>query len=688
MSLKACCSSLIAVVAVAGCSKNEPASTASKDAAEAVSLESGIVLANLDRTVRPQDDFFRFVNGQWLNVTEIPADRSNYGAFTLLQEGAEKNLHAILEEASKQKAESGADQQRIGDFYASFMDEATIEARGLEPLKDELTRIGQIASRQDLARYMGEAQRLGVAHPFSFFVSVNKKKSTEYIGTIYQSGLGMPDRDYYLSDDKRLKDIREKYLKYVEDLLAAADTPKAAEAAKKVVSLESRFAKAHWTRVQNRDAEKTFNRFEIDALAKLTPAIDWREFFIGAVIPLEKTPALNVTQPSYFEALSKAVADVPLEDWRTYFRYKMLSAYAADLPQRFVQLQFEFMDRTISGVPELKPRWKRGVDTVENAIGELAGKIYVERHFSPEAKARMEVLVGNLKKAFAGGIDDLEWMTPATREKAHAKLAAFTTKLGYPERWRDWSKLDVKRDDLIGNEQRAVAVALDRDVAKLGGPIDRTEWFMTPQTVNAYYSPPVNEIVFPAAILQPPFFNVAADDAVNYGAIGAVIGHEISHGFDDQGRRYDGTGNLNDWWAKEDDVEFTRRTKRLGAQYNAMSPLPGLNVNGDLTMGENIADVAGLAMAYRAYRLSLNGMAAPVVDGFTGDQRFFIGWAQVWARKYREDELRRRLLTDPHSPSEYRANVVVSNLPAFYAAFGVKAEDKMFRPEAQRVKIW
>jgi putative endopeptidase len=693
MSLKACCSALVVIAAVAGCAKKEGQSPGvsradSTTALPSATLQSGVLLANFDRSVRPQDDFFRFVNGSWLSATDIPADRSQYGAFTLLQEGAERNLHAILDEAAKQRAEAGTDQQKIGDFYASFMDEAAIQARGLEPLKDELTRIDQIASRQDLARYMGEAQRLGVPHPFSFFVAINEKQSTEYIGIVSQSGLGMPDRDYYLSNDKRLKEVRDKYVVYVKDLLAAADTPQAEAAAERIVALETKFAKAHWTRVQNRDAEKTYNRLELEELAKLTPAIDWREFFIGAVVPLDKVSALNVAQPSYFKALSKAVTDVPLEDWRTYFRYKMLNAYAPDLPQRFVQLHFEFMDRTVSGVQELKPRWKRGVDTVESAIGELAGKVYVERHFSSEAKERMNVLIGNLKRAFGEGINDLEWMTPETKQKAHAKLATFATKIGYPERWRDWSKLEVKRDDLIGNEQRAIAVALDRDIAKLGGPIDRTEWFMTPQTVNAYYNPPTNEIVFPAAILQPPFFNVAADDAINYGGIGAVIGHEISHGFDDQGRRYDGSGNLNDWWAKEDDAEFTRRAKRLGSQYNAVSPLPGLNVNGDLTMGENIADIAGLAMAYRAYKLSLNGKEAPVIDGFTGDQRFLIGWAQVWARKYREDELRRRLLTDPHSPSEFRANVVVSNLPVFYSTFDVKPSDKMFRPEPERVRIW
>ena len=689
MSFKSCCTSLVLVTAIAACSKNEvPPSPSATAQPQSAPLQSGVLLTNLDRSVRPQEDLFRFVNGNWLTTTEIPPDRSNYGAFTLLEEGAERDLHTIVEEAAKKNAPAGSDEQKIGDFYASFMDETAIEKRGLEPLKDELTRIDQIASRQDLVRYMGEAQRLGMAHPFAFFVSINEKKSDEYIGQVFQAGLGMPDRDYYLSNEPRLKGVREKYTTYVKDLLAAADTPQAEAAAKKIVALETRLARAHWTRVQNRDAQKTYNRYEFADLAKLTPAIDWREFFIGVVVPLEKVPALNVTQPSFFQALNKTVTDVPLEDWRVYYRYKLLDAYADDLPQKFVQLRFDFRDRTISGIQELKPRWKRGVDTIENAIGDLVGKAYVERRFSAEAKNRMDALVRNLKKAYAEGIDDLEWMTPETKQKAQAKLSAFSTKIGYPERWRDWSKLDVKRDDLIGNEQRALGVSLDRDIAKLGGPIDKTEWLMTPQTVNAYYNPPANEIVFPAAILQPPFFNVAADDAVNYGGIGAVIGHEISHGFDDQGRRYDGAGNLNDWWAKQDDAEFTRRAKQLGAQYSAVSPIEGLHVNADLTMGENIADVAGLTMAYRAYKLSLNGKEAPVIDGFTGDQRFFIGWAQVWARKYREDELRRRLMVDSHSPAEYRANVVVTNVPAFYTAFDVKPTDKMFRPEADRVRIW
>jgi putative endopeptidase len=681
--------SLIALgctLVLAACSVSPP--TAPPAQAPATGLRSGVYLQNLDSSVRPQDDFYRFVNGQWLADTTIPADRSNYGTFALLEEGAEQNLKTILEEAAAANAPPGSDAQKVGDLYASFMDEATIEARGLEPLAAELQRIDELQSKQDVARYIGYSQRISVPHPFAYYVSVDRKNSSQYTGIVTQSGLGMPDRDYYLSSDERLRGIREKYQVYVKDLLAAADTPQADKVAAKIFDIETQLAKAHWTRVQNRDAQKTYNRFAVAELANLMPGFDWNAFFAGAQIPLEKTAALVVTQPSYFEALGKIIATTPVADWRGYFRYKLLAAYAPDLPAKFAQLHFDFTQRTVSGIEQMKPRWRRAVDTVEVAIGELAGKMYVERHFSPDAKRRMDELVANLMQAFREGIDSLEWMTPATKQKAHAKLERFSTKIGYPSKWRDWSKLEIRRDDLIGNEMRASVVVFERNLAKLGGPIDSTEWSMTPQTVNAYYSPPRNEIVFPAAILQPPFFNVDADDAINYGAIGAVIGHEISHGFDDQGRRYDGTGTLNDWWAPEDNEEFTKRARQLGAQYSALSPLPGLFVNGDLTMGENIADLAGLAMAYRAWQLSLRGKPSPVIDGFTGEQRFFIGWAQGWARKYRDEELRRRLLTDPHSPSEYRTNAVVANLPEFHDAFDVKPGDKMYKAPAERVRIW
>jgi predicted metalloendopeptidase len=679
-------SMLVSAAVVVGCAGSPPADEPAK--VSAAPRQSGVVAHNMDTSVRPQDDFYRFVNGQWLAVTPIPSDRSNYGAFTLLQEGAEHNLRQILEEAAQANAPLGSDTQKVGDFYASFMDEAAIEAKGLTPLEPELARIDKLASKKDLAGHIGRSQRLFVSHPFVFFVAIDEKNSTQYVGSVYQTGLGMPDRDYYLSEEERLKGVRAKYVAYIKDMLALAGTPNAEQAAQKIFDIELQLAKAHWTRVQNRDAEKTYNRYDRNALAKLMPSFDWSAFFAGAQIPETKVQAIVVTQPSYFEALDKVIAETPIEDWRAYFRFKLLNTYAPDLSSRFVNLHFDFNDRTVSGIETLKPRWRRGVETIDGAIGELAGKVYVERHFSQDAKKRMDALVENLKVAYAQGIDDLEWMTPETKKKAHAKLARFTTKIGYPEKWRDWSALEVKRGDIVGNDMRAAGVVFDRGIKKLGGPIDKTEWLMTPQTVNAYYYPPANEIVFPAAILQPPFFNVAADDAINYGAIGGVIGHEISHGFDDQGRRYDGEGNLNDWWAPEDNEEFTRRAKQLGEQYAALSPIPGLNVNPDLTMGENIADLAGLAMAYRAYKVSLKGKEAPVIDGFTGDQRFFIGWAQGWARKYREDELRKRILTDPHSPSEYRTNAVVMNVDEFHEAFDTKPGDKMYRPPEERVRIW
>ena len=657
-------------------------------ASSAGSLQSGVHEQDFDKSVRPQDDFYRYVNGQWLARTEIPSDRSNYSLFVMLEEGAQRDLRVIVEEAARSGAAMGTDAQKVGDFYASFMDESAIEQRGLAPLKAELARIDALASRRDIAGYFGHAQRIGAIHPFTCSVAIDEKKSSEYVSVASQSGIGMPDSDYYLSDDARLKGVREKYRVYVKDLLATANTPNASAAARRVFALESKLAKAYWSRVQSRDDERTYNRYDLAELGKLMPAFDWNAFLAGAQVPVRNVKAVIVMQPSYFEALNGMIADVPVADWRAYFRYQLLNTYAPDLPAKFVKLHFEFNDRTVSGIEELKPRWKQGLDRVENAIGDLAGKMYVERYFHADAKRRADQLVGNLKAAFSESIDSLEWMTPATKEKARAKLAQLTTKIGYPERWRDWSTLEVRRDDLIGNEMRAAVVVFERGVNKLGGPIDKTEWDMTPQTVNAYNDTSSNQIEFPAAILQPPFFDVGADDAVNYGAIGAIIGHEISHGFDDQGRRYDGAGNLNDWWAPQDSEEFTRRAKLLSAQYGALSPLAGMHLNGDLTLGENIADLAGVATAYRAYRLSLRGKPAPVIGEFTGDQRFFIGWAQCWARKYREDELRKRLLTDPHSPGEYRTNAVLSDLPEFYAAFDVKGGDKMFRDPKDRVRIW
>jgi predicted metalloendopeptidase len=665
----------LSLIILSGCTAQTAPST----------LKSGLLVANFDKNVRAQDDFFRFVNGAWLAKTEIPADKSNYGTFAMLDDLSEQRVREIAEAASTAK-NADPDTQKVGDFYASFMDEATVETLGLKPLAGELARIDAIRTPRDLAVAIGRMQRIGVAQPFGYFVNIDRKNSTQYISYVSQRGGTLPDRDYYLSDDANMQATREKYRAFVRDLLAAAGTADATAAAERIVALEKRFAQSQWTRVQNRDAEKTYNKYTLAEAQMLLPNFDWRAFFEGVAAP--NVDVLVASQPSFFNALGVALKEVPLTQWREYLRYHLLQAYAPYLSSRFVNLNFEFNGRVISGTTELSPRWKRAVETVDDAIGELTGKAYVAKHFPPEAKARASELVANLRRAYAEGIDRLEWMSADTKLQAHAKLAKFTPKIGYPDKWKDWSNLEVRRDDLVGNVIRANMVTSDRNIAKLGQPIDRTEWGMTPQTVNAYYRPPANEIVFPAAILQPPFFDATADDAVNYGAIGAVIGHEMSHGYDDQGRHYDGDGNLKNWWTDNDDKEFRARAAQLVKEYNGFSPLPEQFVNGELTLGENIADLAGVAMAYRAYKFSLHGKEAPVIDGYTGDQRFFIGYAQVWARKYRDDEMRRRLLTDPHSPSEYRVNGIVANQPGFYSAFALKEKDKLYRGEKDRVKIW
>jgi len=678
--ISAACATLLALTLnLLGCSADR--------ASSGNETTSGVRLQNFDRKIRPQDDLYRYVNGTWLATTEIPADKSNYGLFAMLDDQAEKDLHAILEQAAAQKDAAG-DLQKVGDFYASFMDDARAEQLGLTPLQAELKRIDAIRTQRDLAVALGHLQRIGVGQPFAYYVAIDEKNSSTYVSYVYQSGLGMPDRDYYLSDDAKMQSVRDKYRLFVRDMLALSGSSEAdaTAAADRIVKLETRLAKAQWTRVENRDANKTYNKHSVKELQTLMPRFDWRAFLEGAASP--KVDDIVVNQPSFFKELGAAVGDVSMAEWREYLRYKLIDAYAPYLDSRFVNLDFEFNGRVLSGIAEIRPRWKRGVSTVEESIGEIAGKLYVERHFSEDAKQRVKALVANLQRAYAEGIQQLEWMTPATKTQAQAKLAKFTPKIGYPDKWQEWSALQVRRDDLVGNVMRATTVAHDRDVAKLGGPVDRTEWHMTPQTVNAYYNPAANEIVFPAAILQPPFFDVHADDAVNYGAIGMVIGHEISHGFDDQGRHYDGDGNLKGWWTDEDDREFRKRAAQLVKQFAAYSPLPEQYVNGELTLGENIADLAGLTMAHRAYKLSLNGKQAPKLDGFTGEQRFFIGLAQVWPRKYREDEMRKRLLTDPHSPSEYRVNGPVVNQPEFVEAFKLKAGDKLFLPPDQRVKIW
>lgn len=648
---------------------------------------SGIDRENFDARIALHDDFYAHVNGGWLERTQIPPDKSNYGSFTVLTDESEKALRKIIEaSASRPNKEPGSDEQKVGDLYQSFTNIERLNELGLQPLEKELARIAGLQDKSQLIEWMGSAQRRGMGNVVMAFVEPDARKSDEYIVYVNQAGTNLPDRDYYLKDDERFQAIRKAYAQYIEALLTEAKYPEPARAAQRILELETRFAEAQWTRVANRDPVATYNKLNSQEIGALMPHFDWAAYARHAGVGGQS--AFIIRQPDFLKGVDRAFDATLLEIWKDYFSFVVLDTYAPALSARFDQLHFEFHKRTLTGVAEQSPRWKRGIDVLNGALGELVGKIYVREYFAPEAKERMEELVDNLKKAFAARIDKLDWMSPGTKLQAHEKLAKFRTKIGYPDQWRDYSKLEIEANDLVGNLMRAAAFEYDRQLAKLGRPIDRGEWEMTPQTVNAYYNPLMNEIVFPAAILQPPFFNLASDDAVNYGAIGAVIGHEISHGFDDKGSEYDGDGNLRKWWTREDREEFDRRGKQLVAQYSQYQPIDKIPVNGELTLGENIGDLGGLSVALTAYELSLDGKSPPVIDGLSGHARFFLGWAQIWRRKYRDEELRRRLLTDPHSPSQYRCNGIVSNLDGFYEAFPVQRGHKMYIEPEQRVRIW
>ncbi len=681
----ACCA-----LALAACGKkpeSPPAAAPSDAAAAPAALGSGIDKANFDAAVRPQDDLYQAIDGSWLKNTQIPADRSNYGSFTKLADDAEAQLRVIIEElAAKSGKTPGSIEQKVGDFYASFMDEAKIEEAGVKPIAAELARVDALKDKKDLAVLMAELARSGVATPLYPYVHQDAKDSTQYAGDFYQAGLGLPDRDYYLIDDDKFKGIRAAYLAHVQKMFELAGINDGAKAAKDVLALETQIAKVQWDKVENRNPVKTYNPFEPAKLSTLTSEIDWAAYL--PAVGYGSLKQVLVSQPTYVTGLGKLIKSTPVETWRTYFKWQVLHARAGLLNKAIVDEDFAFNSKTLNGVQEIRPRWKRGVDSIETSMGEAVGQVYVERHFPAESKARIEALVKNLLKAYEGAIGNLTWMSEDTKKAALVKLSKFTYKIGYPNKWRDYSKLEISAGDVVGNATRAAAFEYDRNIAKLGKPIDRDEWGMTPQTVNAYYNPEMNEIVFPAAILQPPFFDAKADDAVNYGGIGAVIGHEISHGFDDQGAQYDGDGNLKNWWSEEDNKKFKALGDALAKQYDAYEPVKGYFINGHFTLGENIADLGGLTIAHEAYQFSLNGKEGPVIDGFTADQRFFMGWAQVWRRKYRDENLLTRLKTDPHSPSEYRCNGVVVNVPAFSDAFAVKEGDKLYRTPDQRIKIW
>jgi predicted metalloendopeptidase len=700
----------ISAAAIAAASA-APAPPVAPVVAAASALPSGLDLAGFDRSVRPQDDLYRFAGGAWLARTEIPPDRSNYGAFSVLDDAARESVHQLLDAAAtaaRAGAPHGSDDQKLGDFHASFMDTDRLAQLGTGPLQAELARILGIRSAADLYAWLGRAQRIGVSMPANVYVGQDARNSNSYIVTFYQGGLTMPDRDYYLATDARSVALRAAYKTYVARLLALAGHRKAEAEALRIASIEDRLANHQWTRVQNRDAVRTYNRMTLAEAERLAPGFNFRGYLAGAgagagaavgageggaagagaAAPASAIEAIDITQPSYVTELAKVVRDTPLADWRLYLEFRLYDAYAPYLNADFDAAHFGFHSHELQGVQEQQPRWRRSALLLDGEIGELVGKRYIERSFAPESRAKIQALVQNLLRAFDAGIDELAWMGPATRAEARRKLAHIGVKVGYPDRWRDYSKLEILRGDLVGNVRRAEEFEFDRRLAQLGGPVDRAEWLITPQTVNAYYNPKMNEILFPAAILHPPFFDPAVDDATNYGAIGGVIGHEISHGFDDQGRQYDGDGNLRDWWTPEDAKRFGERAAKLVAQYSSYTVIEDRKLNGQLTLGENIGDLSGLAVALRAWRLSLGGSEPPLIDGFSGTQRFFLGWAQVWRRKHRDDDVRMRLVMDPHSPEEFRCNGVVTNLDAFQEAFALGAGDRLYRSPGERVKIW
>jgi putative endopeptidase len=657
-------------------------------------LRSGIDASVLDPAVRPQDDLFRHVNGQWLETHEIPGDRAMDGAFRALHDQAEEQVVAIITELGANAPVDGTSPaSQVGALYASFMDTERVESLGLAPIHAELDRIADARDRADLVTVLGELQRTGGAGAVGFWVDNDAKDPERYVVFLHQGGLGLPDEAYYRDDAYAA--VREAYRPHVARMLGLSglDADQAEHAADLVVDLETRLAAHHWDVVRDRDADLTYNPMTLAELVDRAPEFDWRGWARALGAPAAALDKVVVREPDFAVGFAKTWADQPVEQWQAWLRYHLVSSRAAYLPDAVVQANFDFYGRTLTGATELRDRWKRGVSLVEGALGEAVGQEYVSRHFPAEHKARMVELVGALVEAYRLSITGLDWMSPATREKALAKMAAFTPKIGYPDRWKSYAGLEIRADDLVGNVRRSHAYEQDRELGKIGRPVDRDEWFMTPQTVNAYYNPGMNEIVFPAAILQPPFFDPDAEDAVNFGGIGAVIGHEIGHGFDDQGSKYDGTGRLEDWWTEDDRAEFERRTGALISQYNGFSPaqLGGSpHVNGELTIGENIGDLGGLSIALKAYEVTLGRplAQAPVVDGLTGAQRVFLGWAQVWQAKGRDEEVVRRMATDPHSPNEFRCNGVVRNLPEFYDAFDVQPGDALYLPPEERVRVW
>jgi endothelin-converting enzyme/putative endopeptidase len=641
----------------------------------------------MDPDVRPQDDLFRHMNGRWLDTTDIPADKSAWGSFTMLADESEARVRAIIEGLAEGDHEAGSNAQKIGDLYASFMDEERIEELGAQPIRGDLDRVAALTDRSALAGFVGGLERRGGSGFFGTYVNTDDRDSERYVVNLVQGGLGLPDESYYR--EEKFSDIRAAYLTHLEKLLGLAGWPDAARAAQQVMDVETRLALGHWERAETRDRQKTYNLMPLADLKTLAPALDW-DTWAAALGADEQTLAETIVrEPSYLEHLSTALSEVSLEDWKAWVAVRVVRSAAPYLSRAFVDENFEFYGRTLNGTPELRARWKRGVAFVEGSVGEAVGEEYVARHFPPRAKEMMVDLVANLLEAYHRNIEALEWMSEETKQRAYRKLETFRPKVGYPDVFRDYSALEVTADDLLGNVRAVAAFETDRELGKIGSPVDRDEWFMLPQHVNAYYNPGMNEICFPAGILQPPFFDADADPAENYGGIGAVIGHEIGHGFDDQGSQYDELGNMENWWSEEDRAAFQERADRLIEQYDGFEPaeLPGEHVNGALTVGENIGDLGGITIALKAYLLSLQRQDAPVVDGLSGVQRVFLSFANVWRTKRRKEQMLQLLTVDPHSPAEFRANIV-RNLDEFHDAFGTAPGDGLWLDPEDRVRIW
>jgi putative endopeptidase len=649
-----------------------------------VSLEkAGLDFAHKDESVRVQDDLYRFFNGKWLDTVEIPKDRSSDGAFIKLRIQSEARVREIIESAT------GSDEATtISNIYASFMAADVVNAKGFSPIADELAEADSITSLKDFTKILSKLEMRGLQGVFGSFIYADKKDASSHIMYIGQGGISLPDEAYYR--EEKYAEIRTVFVTHIAKMFELAGIAEGAELANKVLALETSIASHHWDQVKDRDASLTYNKMDRNQVKSLMPSFDWDLYLTEGEIPAVVLDSVIVMQPSFFEGLNSILSSFDPESWKAWLKWHIISGAAPYLTDELVNENFAFFGKTLSGTPELRERWKRAVSLIEGSLGEAVGKVYVDKYFSAVAKSEMEKLVSNLIEAYRVSINELEWMSSETKVKALEKLSKFRPKIGYPDKWRDYSALQSTPDDLYGNVGRIIKFQRDHEISKIGKPVDRDEWGMPPQTVNAYYNPIMNEIVFPAAILQPPFFGLDHDDAVNYGGIGAVIGHEIGHGFDDQGSKYDGDGALNNWWTDSDRAAFEDRTKALIAQYDALIPsdTPDVNVNGALTIGENIGDLGGLAIAYKAYKISLGGKSSPVIEGTTGEQRLIYSWAQIWRGKVRPEELRRRIATDPHSPAEFRCNQIVKNFTPFYEAFGVTDKDALWLDEQARVQIW